>query len=70
MFIEISDPALVRDLIEFLRERNYLAVEEWGHIVAVPLQPQNRASDRRRCERDLGEWRIAHPGVRVAIIAD
>ena len=70
MFIEISDPILRRDLIEFLRSKDYLAIEERGQIVAVPLDPLNVSADRRRAERDLEEWRASHPGIRVEIVAD
>lgn len=70
MFIEISDPTLRRDLVEFLRSKDYLAIEERGQIVAVPLDPLNVSADRRRAERDLEEWRGSHPGIRVEIVAD
>jgi hypothetical protein len=70
MFIEISDPALTEELIQFLRSRDYLAIEERGQIVAVPINAVNTSADRRRGERDLDEWRAKHPGVRVEIVAD
>jgi hypothetical protein len=70
MFLQISDPALNRDLVAFLRARNYLAIEERGQVVVVPLQAVSRAADRRRTEGDLDEWRSRNPGVRVEIVAD
>jgi hypothetical protein len=70
MFLQISDPALNRDLVTFLRARNYLAIEERGQVVVVPLQAVSRTADRRRTEGDLDEWRSRNPGVRVEIVAD
>ncbi len=70
MFIEISDSALTSDLIQFLRGRNYLAIEERGQIVAVPLNALSTTADRHRGERDLDAWRQLHPGVRVGVVAD
>jgi len=70
MIIEISDPALVSELVEFLRLKDYLAIEERGQIVAIPLDPVNVSTDRRRGERDLDEWRTRHPGVGVEIVAN
>jgi hypothetical protein len=70
MFIEISDPDLTEELIDFLRARDYLAVEERGQVVAVPINAVNASADRRRGERDLVDWRARHPGVRAEIVAD
>lgn len=70
MFIELEDPTLRRDLIRFLRARDYLAIEEAEQVVAVPLEAVDRRTDRERAERDLDEWRLEHPGVRVEIVAD
>jgi hypothetical protein len=70
MIIEISDPALTSELVEFLRTKDYLAIEERGQIVAIPLDPVNVAADRRRGDRDLQEWRATHPGVGVEIVAN
>jgi hypothetical protein len=70
MFIEISDSALTEELIGFLRARGYLAIEERGQVVAVPINAVSASADRRRGQRDLDEWRARHPGVRAEIVAD
>jgi hypothetical protein len=70
MFIEVSDPTLTGDLIQFLRARAYLAIEERGQIVAVPINAVTASADRRRAERDLDEWRAKHPGILVEVVAD
>ena len=70
MFIQIDDTSLRGDLVRFLRERDYLAIEEAGQVVAVPLESVDKHADRMRAERDLEAWRGDHPGVRVEIVAD
>ena len=64
MRIELTEPRATRDLVRFLRDRDYLAVEEPGGVVeVVPIQVVSELADRARTLRDLGAWLAQHPGV-------
>ena len=68
--INLSNPTFRHDLVRFLRDRGYLAIEEWDQIVAVPLPSLGASGDQRRVERDLAEWHVKHPGAQATVVAD
>ena len=53
----------MRGLIRHLRSRGYLAAEEDGAILAVPLNAIGERGDLARFKRDLAEWQAEHRGV-------
>jgi hypothetical protein len=64
MRIRIDDPPSARDLVRFLRRRDYLAVEESeGLVEAVPINSVSERADRVRTLRELSDWMAQHPGV-------
>lgn len=62
MRLHVSESAAVRDLVRFLRTRDYLAVDEGdGMVEVVPIGSVSEAADRARLLRDLDEWRTGRP---------
>ena len=64
MRIQLTEPRAARELVRFLRDRDYLAVEESGGVVeAVPIQVVSEPADRARTLRDLDAWLAENPDV-------
>ncbi len=70
MQVRLSDPARKRDLIRYLRARDYLAVDEDGAVVAVPINSVSERADLLRLTRDLREWQSQHPGVLASLTVE
>ena len=70
MRVRLSHPALMKGLVRHFRSRGYLAVEEDGAIVAVPLNAVSERGDLARFRRDLAEWQAEHPGVLARVELD
>ena len=71
MRVRLSDPSVTPDLVRFLRERDFLAVEEERAIVGVaPIDAISPRADRVRVKRALNEWRARHPEVEIEILAE
>ena len=70
MRIEVDDPALVPDLLAFLRERPYVIAEQVGPRELEVSQLGSGNAEARRLELDLllQAWRAARGGERVQII--
>jgi hypothetical protein len=69
MLIEISNPRLLQDLLDFLRRAECVA-EQTGRNrleVYVPRAPTEEAG-RREVELYLATWRARHPGVGTDLI--
>ena len=70
MRVRISDPALVRDLLAYLRaSSDCLAIPMSGNIVAVSLS-DGLSYDAARLELDfhLADWLLRHENASAAII--
>ncbi len=67
MQVRLSDPVLTRDLVRYLRARHYLAVDQGGAIVAVPINAISERADVARFKRDLAEWQAEYPGVLASV---
>jgi len=69
MRIRISDTALVRDLLEYLRRRHCEAVQMGHEVIAVSLAP-SLPYEAARMELDLHltDWRARHIGASAVIL--
>jgi hypothetical protein len=64
MRTRLNDGRAARDLVLFLRDRDYLAVEVADGIVeAVPIQSVGDELDRTRTLADVDIWLATRPGV-------
>ncbi len=64
MRTRLSDGRAARDLVRFLRDRDYLAVEvTHGVVEAVPIQSVGDDLDRTRTLADVDIWLATRPGV-------
>jgi hypothetical protein len=70
MRVRLSDPALTRQLIRYLRARHYLAVTEDGAVTAVPINAVSERADVARFKRDLAEWQAEYPGVLASVAVE
>jgi hypothetical protein len=70
MRIEVDDPALVPDLLAFLREHPYVIAEQVGprELEVSQLGSGNAAARRLELDLLLQAWRAARGGERVQII--
>ena len=69
MRVRLSDPALNRDLIRYLREGGYLAIEEDEVVTAVLIISGSPSADRASFVRgELETWRAFHAGVEVELL--
>lgn len=68
MRIRLSDPALMRDLLEYLRRKGCLAVQTSRDIAAVSLSPEF-TYDAARLELDfhLADWLLEHEGATAVV---
>jgi hypothetical protein len=69
MRIRISDPGLTGDLLEYLRRKDWLAIQTSEHIVAASLS-NGLPYDAARLELDfqLGDWLLGHRDASAVII--
>ena len=63
MRVRLSEPARTRDLIRYLRAKDYLAVEEDGAVIAVPIRAVSERADLKRFALDVAQWQADHRGV-------
>ena len=68
MRVRISDPALLRDLLDFLRRTECVAEQASADSldVFVPHAP-SAAQARREVDVYLATWRARHPGVNAEV---
>lgn len=68
MRIEVSDPAAVPDLVEFLTEHDaYVSVLGPGLLDVGFVGSVNAERQAVETERRLREWMAGHPGVVVVV---
>jgi hypothetical protein len=68
MRIRVSDPRKSRELVRFLRGREYLAVAHHdGPVEAVPINSISERADRVRMLRDLADWMAENPGLEATL---
>ena len=69
MRIRVSDPALINDLVEYLRRDDCDAVQTGRNVVAVSLS-HALPNDTARCELDfrLCDWRLEQPDATAIVI--
>lgn len=69
MRIRISDPALINDLVEYLRRKDCDVVQTSRTLIAVSLS-HALPYDAARFELDfrLADWRLGQPGARAVVI--
>lgn len=69
MRIRISDPALIGDLLEYLRHNDCLAIQTGRSMVAVSLM-DGLSYDAARLELDfrLADWLLGHADVSTVVI--
>jgi hypothetical protein len=69
MYVHLSDPSLVDDLLAFLRTRQCVVVTDPAGRIAVSI-PESTREDAARLELDLylQVWRAIHPGVEVLLV--
>lgn len=69
MRIRVSDPALINELVEYLRRKDCDVVQTSRNVIAVSLS-HALPYDAARFELDLSlvDWRLAQPGARAVLI--
>ena len=69
MFIVLSSPDDLDDLVRYLHERGYRASRRGRFMVdASPRDSLGDRADRERIGRDLDAWRVSHPDVEADIV--
>jgi hypothetical protein len=69
MRVRISDPALLRDLLDFLRRAECVAEQANADTLDVFIpQAPSAAQARREVDLYLASWRARHPGVAADVL--
>jgi hypothetical protein len=72
MRVRISEPELLGELVDFLHGRVEVVVEQLGEdeIDAGLVGSYRLEAQELAMELHLSAWRVAHPGVHVAIVPE